>query len=75
MNCVICKGDFIEGLVNHIVDINNHIIIIKNVPALICSQCGDYFIDDKVARVLESLIDSVLESITEISILNYSAVA
>ncbi|WP_300379925.1 type II toxin-antitoxin system MqsA family antitoxin [Clostridium sp.] len=75
MNCVMCKGKLIEGKVNHIVDINGHIIIIKNVPANICTQCGEYYIDNKTALVLEELIDRVLISNTEVMIINYPSAA
>ena len=75
MNCVMCKGKLIEGKVNHIVDIDGHIIIVKNVPANICTQCGDYYIDHKIAIVIEALIDRVLINDTEVTIINYPSVA
>lgn len=75
MNCVMCKGRLIDGKVNHIVDINSHIIIIKNVPANICTQCGEYYIDNKTALIIEELIDKVLISNTEVMIINYPSVA
>lgn len=75
MNCVMCKGRLIDGKVNHIVDINSHIIIIKNVPANICTQCGEYYIDNKTALMIEELIDKVLISNTEVMIINYPSVA
>ncbi len=31
-----------KGSVNHIVDLGEGIIIIKNVPSNICEQCGEY---------------------------------
>jgi YgiT-type zinc finger domain-containing protein len=75
MNCVMCKGKLIDGKVNHIVDINNHIIIIKNVPANICTQCGEYYVDNKTALIIEELIDKVLISNTEVMIINYPSAA
>lgn len=75
MNCVICKGKLLEGKVNHIVDINGHIIIVKNVPANICTQCGEYYISNKIALILEELIDGVLTNNTEVMIINYPTAA
>lgn len=71
MDCIICRGTLIEGLVNHIVDINGHIIIIKNVPANICTQCGEYYVENKIVLILERLIDEVLNSNAEVLIINY----
>jgi YgiT-type zinc finger domain-containing protein len=39
MNCVACKANLGQGMINHIVDVEGQIIIIKNVPAQVCSQC------------------------------------
>lgn len=75
MECVICKGKLIEGKVNHIVDIDGHIIIIKNVPANICTQCGEYYVDTNIALKLEELIDGVINSNAEVLILNYPTAA
>ena len=74
-NCVMCKGMLIEGKVNHIVDIDGHIIIVKNVPANICTQCGDYYISHKIALIVEELIDKLLLNDTEIMVINYPSVA
>ena len=40
MNCTFCKAPLSNGRVNHIVDLGN-IIIVKNVPANVCKQCGN----------------------------------
>lgn len=75
MDCIMCKGKLIEGSVNHIVDIKGHIIIIKNVPANICTQCGEYYIENKIALILEELIDGILNSNAEVLIINYPGTA
>ena len=74
-NCVMCKGMLIEGKVNHIVDIDGHIIIVKNVPANICTQCGEYYISHKIALIVEELVDKLLLNDTEIMVINYPSVA
>ena len=52
-NCLMCKGKMEAGKVNHIIDINGHIIIVKNVPALVCKQCGEYFLEHSIAVKIE----------------------
>jgi len=37
--CLMCKGDLEKGNVNHIIDLDDFIII-KNVPVKVCNQCG-----------------------------------
>ncbi len=71
MRCALCKAHLREGRVNHIVDYGERIIIIKNVPANTCNQCGEYYIDTEIALKLESIIDEIIKSKVEISIINY----
>ena len=58
--------------------INNHmrykssIIIIKNVPSKVCTQCGEVSYSDEVAKQLEKLVNEVRNTITEITVINYT---
>jgi len=61
-----------EGKVNHIVDFGEGIIIIKNVPANICKQCGEYYLDTKTALKLESIVEEIKKNKAEVFIVNYS---
>ncbi|HBK53484.1 MAG: type II toxin-antitoxin system MqsA family antitoxin [Syntrophomonas sp.] len=71
MNCVLCKAGMEQKTVNHVVDIQGQIIIVKNVPANVCLQCGEYYIDNEVARKLESIVEQTLQAGTEVSIISY----
>ncbi len=72
MNCGLCKGNLKEGKVNHIVDLGEGIIIIKGVPANVCKQCGEYYVDTKVALILEAIVDEVRKNRAEVLIIKYS---
>lgn len=39
MNCILCKANLTKESVNHIVELGEGIITIKNVPSNICEQC------------------------------------
>ena len=71
MNCFMCKGHMKPGIVNHIVDIEGSIIIIKNVPASVCKQCGEAFFDNDVVKKLELIVDHSKQSKAEITVINY----
>lgn len=75
MNCILCKSNLTIGVVNHIVDLDGHIIIIKGVPANICNQCGEYFIENDIAMKIEKIIEEVTKNKIEILVLNYSEMA
>jgi|BioPla2DNA2_1021312.scaffolds.fasta_scaffold41869_3 YgiT-type zinc finger domain-containing protein len=71
MDCVMCKGLMEAKTINHIVDKDGHITIVKNVPALVCKQCGENFIDNSVAIKLEELLNKYSNSNVEVLIVNY----
>ncbi|MGO3169266.1 type II toxin-antitoxin system MqsA family antitoxin [Senegalia sp. (in: firmicutes)] len=72
MNCILCKANLTKGRINHIVDLKEGIIIIKNVPANICEQCGDYYLDTKTALELETMVDEINKIKPEVFIVNYN---
>ncbi len=45
-----CKGNTIQTKHTYIQEFDNCIIIIKNVPALVCSQCGEVYYSDDIAE-------------------------
>jgi YgiT-type zinc finger domain-containing protein len=71
MDCILCKYNLVPRKVNHIVDLDGHIIIIKEVPANVCKQCGEYFIDTDIALKLEKIIEDVMKNKAEIFVVNY----
>jgi len=70
-----CKGSLQTGTVNHIVELDSKIIIIKNVPALVCGQCGEGFVADEHAHKLEELVQSARLQGMEVVIMNYASIA
>lgn len=72
MNCLICKGDLEDKKTTYMVELNNCIIIIKNVPSQVCKQCGEVSYSNEVAQQLERLVNSVRNAITEITVINYT---
>ncbi|MDR0445608.1 MAG: type II toxin-antitoxin system MqsA family antitoxin [Oscillospiraceae bacterium] len=75
MGCFFCKGTYDDGLTTFMADLGRCIVIIKNVPSQVCSQCGEASYSDEVARRLEEIVDGVRGALTEIAVVNYSAAA
>ena len=73
MSCFMCKGKVVDKLTSFMVDLGKCIIIIKNVPSQVCSQCGEVSYSDSVANQLEMISNAVMNSVnTEIAVINYS---
>lgn len=73
--CFFCKGDMLESTTTHVAELNNKILVIRNVPCLKCSQCGEVVYSLKTSKRLEEIIKTLDKLSTEISILNYENVA
>ena len=57
------------------VDLENCIIIVKNVPSFVCKQCGETSYSDKVAQELEKIVASMRNTLTEIAVVNFNKAA
>lgn len=71
MNCVMCKGTLENKNTTFMIELDN-CIIIKNVPSQVCKQCGEVTYSDEVAKQLEKLVNTVRNTITEITVINYT---
>jgi len=72
VNCIICKSKLAKSRINHILDNMGRIVIIKNVPANVCGQCGEYYVDNDTAMRLEAIAQELLNNKAEILVLNYN---
>ena len=75
MSCFMCKGNLEDKLTNFIADLGNCIIIVKDVPSQVCSQCGEFSYSNDVALQLEKIINETKNTLTEIAVVRYSNVA
>ena len=73
MFCVICKGETKPGKVNFPIDLGTTFVLVKDVPANVCKQCGEYFLEDDVAAVIEKIAENARSSKIEIEIQRYAA--
>jgi YgiT-type zinc finger domain-containing protein len=56
-------------------DLGSCIVVIKSVPCLKCTQCGEIAYPLEVGERLEQIIDNLRDSLTEVAIVNYSGIA
>ena len=75
MSCFRCKGNTENKLKTHVVTLDKCVIIIKNVPALVCNQCGEVYFTDDVMRKLEGIVDRLESIIKEVAIVDYADTA
>ncbi len=73
MNCFYCKGQTVEALTKFVVDLGQCVLIVKDVPARVCRQCGEASYSSEVAQQLERIAAEVRGGImSEVAIVEYS---
>jgi len=65
MKCVICKhGETRSGAVTVTLDRDGITVVFRSVPALVCDNCGEEYVDDTTAaRVLEAFERAIEEGV------------
>jgi YgiT-type zinc finger domain-containing protein len=76
MNCPLCKGMMVQGKTSMLIQQEeSSSIVINNIPALICEQCGDDFIADDIARKIEKLADKLKAEGVKMGFVDYTRAA
>ena len=53
--CPICGGRKTKGTTVYSVDLDKCLVVVRNVAAEICEQCGEEWIDNETAQELEQI--------------------
>ena len=54
--CPLCRGDLGSGTTTFTADFGHGLVVVRRVPAQVCRQCGEAWIDDDVAARVEGLV-------------------
>lgn len=76
MECVICKnGTAEEGNVTVTLELEGSIIAIKEVPAQICKNCGEYYLSEEMTKIVLKRAQDAFEKGVEIKVIKMDSVA
>ncbi|MHB8160825.1 MAG: type II toxin-antitoxin system MqsA family antitoxin [Thermoleophilia bacterium] len=74
MKCVICKqGEAYPGEVTVTLQRGESTIILKNVPAEVCENCGEYYLSEDITEQVLSRAEEAVKSGAEVEILRFAA--
>jgi len=74
MKCVICKqGRTNNGLTTVALERGRTTVVIKEVPAEICENCGEYYLSEDVTEKVQNLAEQAFRHGVEIEVLRYAA--
>jgi len=76
MNCPLCKGAMNHGTTHILIQRDEEsIIVINKVPALVCEQCGDDFIEIDISRKIEELLKKLESEGLKMGFVDYTKAA
>lgn len=74
MKCAICRvGETATGTTTVTLEKNEMTFVIKKVPAEICRNCGEYYLDETTAGRVTALATQAAAKGQEVQILKYVA--
>ena len=74
MKCVICKtGQTHPGKTTVTLERGHTVVVMRDVPAEICEDCGEYYLDDKTARRVYADAEQSFQRHVEVEIQSYAA--
>ena len=74
MTCVLCKhGTTHRGTVTVTLERGKTVVVVRDVPADVCENCGEYYLDSSVAQEVYQRAEAAVARNAEVEILHYAA--
>jgi YgiT-type zinc finger domain-containing protein len=74
MTCIICKqGETQPGLVTVTLQRGETTVIVREVPADVCENCGEYYLSDVISGEVLAMAEDAVRKGVEVEILRYAA--
>jgi YgiT-type zinc finger domain-containing protein len=70
--CPLCGGTYEPGFTTISKDSDTNLTVFRKVPALICTKCGEEYIEDKVLISIEKKLSKPIDKFNQVEILAYS---
>ncbi|MEO8086227.1 MAG: type II toxin-antitoxin system MqsA family antitoxin [Bacteroidota bacterium] len=70
MKCAICKtGETKKGFTTVTLERNQSVIVFKEVPAQICDNCGEYYLDEAISSQLIMQAENAVKTGAEVEVI------
>jgi YgiT-type zinc finger domain-containing protein len=69
--CPLCGGKLNEGLANLPFIEESRVLVVKEVPAEICEECGEAYLTGKVVDKIQAIFEHQKEVKAEVSVVHY----
>ena len=68
--CPLCGGRKTAGKTTYSVDLGFGVVVVRNVPATVCTQCGEEWIGADIASELERLVEEARHSRRQVEVVS-----
>jgi YgiT-type zinc finger domain-containing protein len=66
MRCLQCKGDLERGTTTYTDTRNGYVIVLNEVPAWVCRQCGEALLDADAVRGIQQVLVTLDEGVSKL---------
>ena len=74
MTCVICKeGEVVAGTTTVTLERGHTTVVIKSVPARVCMNCGEEYVDETTTRQLMTIADAAARTGVQVEVRQFAA--
>ena len=70
--CPLCGGKKTDGKTTFSAELGSGVVVIRQVRATVCSQCGEEWIDDATARQLEQIVNDARTRRLQVEVADYA---
>ncbi len=71
--CPLCSGVKKPGKTTFTADLGFGVVVIREVPAIVCSLCGADWIDDTIAAKIETIVNEARQKHNLVEVTSLSA--
>jgi YgiT-type zinc finger domain-containing protein len=71
IKCATCGGKRKNGTTTFTAEFGSGIVVVRDVPAIVCSQCGEDWIADDVAERLENIVKQAKKSGRQVEVSSF----
>lgn len=74
MNCLICRqGKTQSGTTTVTLTRGETTVVVKNVPADICENCGEYYLSDEISTKILAMAEEAVKRNREVEVIQFAA--
>lgn len=74
MKCAICKnGETHSGTTTVTMTRGETTIVVKNVPAEVCDNCGEYYLDEAISAKILTMAEEAIKQNHEVEVIQFAA--